>query len=198
MTEAEKFLIVGLGNPGREYRANRHNVGFMTLDRLAAKLGLAFTRRQSDALYTSGRLGGRPVVLAKPQRFMNLSGGPVASLVRFHNIAQERFIVVFDELDLPLGTLRLRPAGGTAGHRGMRSVVEALGTQDFPRLRFGIGRPPGRKDAAAHVLEDFNQDELPLVEVTLDRAVEALETFVTEGIVQAMNRFNAHDDKGVD
>jgi PTH1 family peptidyl-tRNA hydrolase len=198
MTEAEKFLIVGLGNPGREYRANRHNVGFMTLDRLAAKLGLAFTRRQSDALYTSGRLQGRPVVLAKPQRFMNLSGGPVASLVRFHNIAQERFIVVFDELDLPLGTLRLRPEGGTAGHRGMQSLVEALGTQDFPRLRFGIGRPPGRKDAAAHVLEDFNRDELPLVEATLDRAVEALETFVTEGIVPAMNRFNARDDKGVD
>lgn len=211
MTEAEKYLIVGLGNPGREYRANRHNVGFMTLDRLAAKLGLVFTRRQSDALYATGRLApppsalsqgagqaGAPVVLAKPQRYMNLSGGPTASLVRFHGVSLERLMLVFDELDLPLGTLRMRPEGGTSGHRGMQSVVQALGTQAFPRLRVGIGRPPGRKDAAAHVLEDFDEDELPLLEATLDRAALALETFVAEGIAAAMNRFNARGDEGVD
>jgi len=198
MTASEKHLIVGLGNPGREYRANRHNVGFMALDRLAEGLGLAFTRRQADALYTTGRLGGRPVVLAKPQRYMNLSGRPVAALLRFHDIPAERLMVVFDELDLPLGALRLRPEGGTSGHRGMQSIVEALGTQAFPRLRFGIGRPPGRMDPAAYVLQSFGEDELPLAAETLDRAVEAIGVFVTEGIAPAMNRYNARGDEGVD
>lgn len=186
-----KFLIVGLGNPGREYRENRHNVGFMTLDSLARKMSLAFTRRQSDALYAAGRLADAPIILAKPQWYMNLSGRSVASLVKFHDIPLERLIVIFDELDLPLGTLRLRPEGGTSGHHGMESIVEALGTQAFPRLRFGIGRPPGRMDGAAYVLQDFGADERPIVEATITRAVEAVETFLTEGIVTAMNRFNA-------
>ncbi|MBI3760244.1 MAG: aminoacyl-tRNA hydrolase [Chloroflexi bacterium] len=187
----DKYLIVGLGNPGREYRENRHNVGFMTLDRLAQELGLAFTRRQSDALYAAGRMGDIPLVLAKPQRYMNRSGRPVASLLKFHEIPLARLLVIFDELDLPLGTIRLRPEGGTSGHHGMESIVEALGTQIVPRLRFGIGRPPGRMDGAAYVLQDFGADEKPIVEATIARAAEAVEAFVKEGIVAAMNRFNA-------
>jgi PTH1 family peptidyl-tRNA hydrolase len=193
---ADRFLVVGLGNPGREYRGSRHNAGFMVLDALAARLGQAFTRRQADALYATGHIGAAPVVLAKPQRYMNLSGRPVASLVKFYGVPLERLLVVFDEIDLPLGTLRLRPEGGTAGHRGMQSIVEALGTQAFPRLRFGVGRPPGRKAAASHVLQDFSQDERPLVDEALDRAAAAVETFVQEGITIAMNQFNAAGDKG--
>jgi PTH1 family peptidyl-tRNA hydrolase len=198
MTPSEKYLIAGLGNPGREYRDSRHNVGFMVLDRLAQGMGLAFTRRQADALYATGRLGGQPVVLAKPQRYVNLSGRPVASLLRFHDIPPERLLVAFDELDLPLGALRLRPEGGTSGHRGMQSIVEALGTQAFPRLRFGIGRPPGRMDPAAYVLQVFAEDELPLADEMIGRAVEAIRVFVTEGIAPAMNRYNTRGDEGVD
>jgi PTH1 family peptidyl-tRNA hydrolase len=190
----DKFLVVGLGNPGREYRANRHNVGFMAVDRLAQQMGLAFTRRQADALYSAGRLASTPVVLAKPQLFMNLSGRPVASLLNFHAVPLERLLVIFDDLDLPLGTLRLRPEGGTAGHRGMESITATLGTQAFPRLRFGIGRPPGRMDAAAYVLQDFGDDDRPFVEASLDRATNAVEVFVREGIVTAMNRFNPQED----
>ena len=186
----DRFLIVGLGNPGREYRENRHNVGFRTVDALAAKMGVAFTRRQSDALYATGNVGQAPVVLAKPQRYMNLSGRPVASLTRFYDIPLERLLVIFDEIDLPLGTLRLRPEGGTAGHGGMQSIVEALGTQAFPRLRIGVGRPPGRKGAANYVLQDFDEDEQPMLTETIDRAVAAVEVFVLEGIDAAMNRFN--------
>jgi len=191
---ADKFLIAGLGNPGREYRNNRHNAGFMVLDELAARLGEKFTRRQSDSLYITGRLAGASVVLAKPQRYMNLSGRPVASLVRFYDVPLDHLLVVFDELDLPLGALRLRPEGGTSGHRGMESIVEALGTQAFPRLRVGIGRPPGRKGAASHVLEDFDEEELPFVDSALERAAAAVECFVSEGIVPAMNRFNRPGD----
>jgi PTH1 family peptidyl-tRNA hydrolase len=193
---ADRYLIVGLGNPGREYRGSRHNAGFMVVDALAARLGQAFTRRQADALYATGQIGAWPVVLAKPQRYMNLSGRPVASLLKFYNLPLEHLLVVFDEIDLPLGTLRLRPEGGTAGHRGMQSIVDALGTQAFPRLRLGVGRPPGRKAAASHVLQDFGEDEQPVVDEALDRAVAAVEAFVQEGITAAMNRFNAGPDQG--
>ena len=187
----DKYLIVGLGNPGREYRASRHNVGFMALDGMARRFGGAFTRRQANALYAARRLAGAPVVLAKPQSYMNLSGRSVASLLKFYDLPLVRLLVIFDEIDLPLGALRLRPQGGTAGHRGMQSIVETLGSQDFPRLRIGVGRPPGRMEAAAYVLQDFDQADWPLVESTLKRAGDAVEVFVTEGIEAAMNRFNA-------
>ena len=186
----DRFLIVGLGNPGREYRENRHNVGFMALDRLAKEMGGAFTRRQSEALYLAGSLASRPVVLAKPQTYMNLSGRPVAALLRFHDIPLERLLVIFDDLDLPLGTIRLRPEGGTAGHRGMEAIVESLGTNAFPRLRFGISRPPGRMEAAAYVLQDFDEDEKPVAEAALERTTEAVAVFLKDGIVTAMNGFN--------
>jgi PTH1 family peptidyl-tRNA hydrolase len=184
------FLAVGLGNPGRDYRSNRHNVGFMLLDRLAARLGLTFSRYQFKALVTKGECQQQKLVLAKPQTFMNLSGQAVSALVRFYKVPMENLLVVYDDVDLPLGTLRLRPAGGSAGQKGMTSIIEKLGRQDFPRLRIGIGRPSGRMEAAAYVLQDFSTAETELLSITLDRAVDAVLTFVTEGLTMAMNRYN--------
>jgi PTH1 family peptidyl-tRNA hydrolase len=188
---SDKFLIVGLGNPGREYRANRHNVGFMVLDRIVERHALmGFTKKQSKALITTGQLAGAPVILAKPQTYMNLSGATVSSLLRFYDLLLERLLVCFDDIDLPVGTIRLRAEGGSAGQNGMKSIIEHLGTEAFPRLRLGVGRPPGRMDPAAYVLRDFKGDDLDLINVTLDRAVDAVESFIRGGIVQAMNRFN--------
>jgi peptidyl-tRNA hydrolase, PTH1 family len=185
-----KYLIVGLGNPGRDYAFNRHNVGFMLVSRLATKYKTAFTRRQGKSLVTTLRLDEHQVVLAKPQTYMNLSGEAVQSLLRFYDIPLSQLLVCFDELDLPTGTIRLRPGGGSSGHNGMKSLIERLGTREFPRLRIGIGRPPGRMDPAAYVLLDFKEAEAEIMDVTLDRAVEAAETFVKEGINAAMNKFN--------
>ncbi len=186
----EKYLIIGLGNPGRDYAYNRHNVGFMTVSRLAVKHKVAFTRKQGKALITEFRLAEKSVVLAKPQTYMNTSGEAVQALVRFYDLPLAQLLVCFDDLDLSVGTLRLRPTGGSAGQNGMRSIIEHLGTQDFPRLRIGIGRPPGRMDAAAYVLQDFKEAEAEIMDPTLDRAVEAVETFVKDGTVTAMNKFN--------
>jgi len=193
---ADRYLIVGLGNPGREYRSNRHNAGFILLDRLVERhKWMAFTRRQGKALITTGVLGQASLVLAKPQTFMNLSGEAVGSLVRFYNLPLEQLLVVADEIDLPLGTLRLRPDGGSAGHNGMRSIIEQLGTETFPRLRLGVGRPPGVKAAAGYVLRDFRGEDLEIINMALDKGVDAVECFVQEGIVTAMNRFNGPADK---
>lgn len=188
------FLIVGLGNPGRQYRQNRHNVGFMALDHLAARLGVKFTRLEGKALVTKADYQGRRLVLAKPQTFMNESGKAVGSLARFYKAPFEQLLVVYDDVDLPLGTLRLRLEGGSAGHRGMASIIERLGTQAFPRLRIGIGRPPGRKEAAAYVLEDFSTQEVEFLSPALERATEAILTFVTQGMQTAMNQFNRSVD----
>jgi len=190
-----KHLIVGLGNPGRDYVSNRHNVGFMAVDRLARAYTTAFTRRQGKALITSIRVDDKPVVLAKPQTYMNLSGDAVASLIKFYDAPLEQLLVCFDELDLPLGTIRLRAEGGSSGQNGMKSIIEKLGAQNFPRLRLGIGRPPGRMDAAAYVLQDFKGFEAEVMDATLDKAVQAIETFVKHGIVTAMNRFNGGAEK---
>jgi len=183
-------LVVGLGNPGREYAQTRHNVGFQIVTRLAEKHGLSFTRMQNEALVATGRIDDVRVVLAKPQTWMNESGRAVGPLVRFYKVEPARLLIVYDDLDIPLGTLRLRSEGGSAGHKGMRSTIERLGTQSFPRLRVGIGRPPGRMDAADYVLEPFGRDEELLMGSARDRAVEAIECFLAEGIAAAMNRFN--------
>jgi peptidyl-tRNA hydrolase, PTH1 family len=188
---SDKFLIVGLGNPGREYRYNRHNVGFMALDRVVERHQLmGFTKRQGKALITTATLDGAPVILAKPQTYMNASGEAVSSLLRFYDLPLDRLLVCFDDIDLPVGTIRIRPEGGSAGQNGMKSVIRHLGTEAFPRLRLGVGRPPGKKNAAAHVLRDFKQAELEIINVTLDKAVDAIETFVKDGIILAMSRFN--------
>lgn len=188
----EPYLIAGLGNPGPRYAANRHNVGFRCLERLAAAHSLAFNvdARQSRAHVALGTICGRRVVLVKQRTFMNESGRAVVPLTRFYKVQPELLIVVYDDLDLPLGVVRLRPAGGSGGHKGMRSIVEHLGTQNFPRLRIGIGRPPGNMDPAAYVLQDFSAEEEPLLEGTLERAVAAIEVWLCEGIQAAMSQYN--------
>ncbi len=189
-TTAPPYLLVGLGNPGRVYTRNRHNVGFMVIDALARQLNLGTPRLQMKALIQNGHLDGHRVILAKPQTYMNLSGEAVGSLVRYYKIPLAHLLVIHDDLDLPFGVIRLRPGGGAGGHKGLISIIERLGTQAFPRLRFGIGRPPGRMDPADYVLQDFSESDQPALDLLIDRAVQAIRVFVTEGLDTAMNRFN--------
>jgi PTH1 family peptidyl-tRNA hydrolase len=192
MTElSTSFLIVGLGNPGKEYTRNRHNVGFMLLDRRGDDLQVTFSRRKSNAAFAECLLDGKKVYLAKPQTFMNDSGRSVEGLVRYFHIPESQLLVVYDELDLPTGNIRIRPAGGSGGHRGVRSIIHELGTQEFPRMRIGIGRPPGKMDPADYVLQDFSADESIELPLVLKRAAECVRIFVQEGIQAAMNAGNA-------
>lgn len=186
----ERFLIVGLGNPGSEYERTRHNIGFRIVESLAAKYALSFSKRQAKALLAEGTIAERRVLLAKPQTYMNLSGESVRPLIAFYNIPLTNVLIILDDLDLPLGTLRLRPSGSHGGQKGLKSILEQLGTQDVARLRFGIGRPPGRMDAAAYVLQPFAAEEQLLVVETLERAVRAVETWLQFGIQTAMARYN--------
>jgi len=186
----ETFLLVGLGNPGREYRGNRHNLGFMLMDRLAVKLDARFTRLQSRALVAATNYNERKIILAKPQTFMNLSGQSVQGLVHFYKIPLNNLLVAHDDLDLPLGTIRIRPDGGSAGQKGMESILVRFGTDEFPRLRMGIGRLPGRMAGPDYVLQDFSDDEMSVISDTLERATEAVLCFVTEGLDMAMNKYN--------
>jgi len=187
--EEKLKLIVGLGNPGRPYAANRHNVGFRCLDYLARVHGLSFVRDQAKADLASGRIATLRVLLAKPRTYMNLSGQAVRRLARFYKIAPQDILVIYDDLDLPLGVIRLRPEGGSGGHKGMKSIIESLGTEAFPRLRIGIGRPPD-EDVVDYVLSDFTPDEEIAVENAYERVVAAVECFLTEGIAAAMNGYN--------
>jgi PTH1 family peptidyl-tRNA hydrolase len=192
----EFTLIAGLGNPGPKYAANRHNVGFRCVERLGIALGLTLDKDQKQARVALGDFDGRRVVLAKPQTFMNESGRAVAALARFYKVRLDCLLVVYDDLDLPLGSVRLRPEGGSGGHKGMRSIIEHLGTQEFSRLRIGIDRPPGRMDPAAYVLQDFSADEGPLLEETLERAVAAIETWLRQGVEVAMDQYNRRPGDG--
>lgn len=184
------YLILGLGNPGREYRRTRHNIGFMFVDRLAERLDLKFSRLEMKALVTKGGYAGKTVILAKPQTFMNLSGQAGAALLRYYKVSLDHLLVAYDDVDLPLGTIRMRPDGGSAGQKGMASLIDRLGTQKFPRLRLGIGRPPGRMDAAGYVLQEFSSLESELLAAVLDRAVEAALLFIAQGLEAAMNQYN--------
>ncbi len=186
----EAYLIVGLGNPGREYRDTRHNVGFMVVDALARSLDTTLSRVQSNAIVGSGSLAGKRVILAKPQTYMNLSGQAVGPLMKFYKVPNERLMVIHDDLDLPLGVLRLRPGGGSAGQKGVASIIQRLGSQEFARLRVGIGRPNGSKDAADYVLTGFTRGEHPTADAVLARAVDAVRTFIQDDLDKAMNLFN--------
>ncbi len=190
MNQNVPFLIAGLGNPGPDYRQNRHNVGFMVVGSLASALNIPIQRVEMRALVGKGTLEGERLILAKPQTYMNNSGQAVASLARFYKIPPEQLLVVHDDLDLSFGTLRLRPFGGTGGQRGMESIVEKLGTRNFPRLRVGIGRPPGRMDPADYVLHNFDSDQQEFLPEILSRAVKAIQCFVLKDIETAMNEFN--------
>jgi PTH1 family peptidyl-tRNA hydrolase len=189
----DPFLVVGLGNPGPAYRGNRHNVGAMVLDLLAERVGGRFAKHRARADVVEGRLGPLPaprVVLAKPRSYMNESGGPVAGLCGFYKIPVEQLVVVHDELDLPYGSLRLKRGGGDNGHNGLRSITRSLGSREYLRVRFGIGRPPGRMDPADYVLRDFSGAERKDLDVDLDRAADAVEALVREGLEPAQNRYN--------
>jgi len=187
----EVFLVVGLGNPGREYAATRHNIGFRIADHLAKTLGVRFSRQQNHAFIAAGNRGEAKVVLAKPQTYMNLSGQSVAGLLRFYKVPLEHLLVCCDDIDLPFGALRVRASGGSAGQRGMQSILESLSTKEVPRLRFGVGRPPGRMDAADYVLREFDSEEEEALPPIIDTAVQAILTFLDSSLEEAMNRYNA-------
>lgn len=191
-----RYLIVGLGNPGNEYDGTRHNVGFQCIDALAQKHHLEFDRKKkSKAKIALGTIKGQPVLLAKPQTYMNLSGSAIQGLASFYKIPPECILVVFDDLDIAPGTLRIRPKGGTGGHRGLTDIVQRLGTNDIPRIRFGIGRPPGQMDPAAYVLRRFDATEQPAISEAIDRTLHAIETWLTDGIDTAMNHYNGSADE---
>lgn len=189
-------LIVGLGNPGSRYRGTRHNVGWEVLERLARKHDIAIEEDTGWAEVGRGEIGPHRVALARPMTYVNASGTAVADLKRRYRIKAADVFLIVDDLDLPLGRLRLRPKGTAGGHNGLRSVIEALGTDGFPRMRVGIGRPPGETDAADHVLARFSGEERQMLNDALDRAVEALEVAIVEGVDVSMNRFNAKRQDG--
>jgi PTH1 family peptidyl-tRNA hydrolase len=184
------YLLIGLGNPGREYRDNRHNIGFMLIDRLAVRLDARGMKVQSKAIVTNATYLERKLILAKPQTYMNLSGHSAQGLLNFYKIPVENMLVAHDDLDLPFGTIRIRPKGGPGGQKGMASTIEQLGTNGFPRLRMGIGRPPGRMDPAAYVLQNFSKDEFKSLSEIIDRAADAALEFVVNGVNMAMNKYN--------
>lgn len=190
MTSETSYLLIGLGNPGREYQNNRHNFGFMLIDRLAVRINARGLKVQSKAIVTSGLYQDRKIILAKPQTYMNLSGQAAQGLLNFYKIPMENMLIAHDDLDIPFGTIRIRPKGGPGGQGGMASTIEKLGTKDFPRLRLGIGRPPGRMDPAAFVLQDFSREEMKLISEILDRAADAALEFVVSGLSAAMNKYN--------
>ncbi|NTW08768.1 MAG: aminoacyl-tRNA hydrolase [Anaerolineaceae bacterium] len=189
------FLIAGLGNPGRDYRHNRHNVGFMALDELASRFKIPMSKVQARAITGIGMVEGRRVILTKPQTYMNLSGTSVSSLARYYKVETDHLLVIHDDIDLPLGTLRIRAQGSAGGQKGMVSIIERLGTNQFPRARLGVGRPPGRMPTADYVLEDFFPEEKYLLGRVFSRLVSAIDTFIYEGIEPAMTRFNGPVDK---
>ncbi len=186
----DRYLIVGLGNPGPRYAGNRHNAGFLVVDLLAERLGGRFTSHRGRCEIVEGRMAGTPVVLAKPLSFMNESGGPVINAARYFKVPIERIAVVHDELDLPFGSLRLKRGGGEGGHNGLRSMSSALASKDYARVRFGIGRPPGRQDPADYVLKDFAAVERKQLGFLVDRAADATELLVAQGLLAAQNTYH--------
>jgi PTH1 family peptidyl-tRNA hydrolase len=187
----DTWLVVGLGNPGPTYAGHRHNVGAMVVDLLAQRVGGRFKAHKGRADLVEGRLAGARAVLAKPKSYMNESGGPVSSVAGFFKVPSERLVVVHDELDIPYGALRLKRGGGDNGHNGLRSIRVSLGTGDWLRVRVGIGRPPGRQDPADFVLKDFSAAERKDLDFHVDRAADAVEALLTEGLEAAQNRFHA-------
>jgi PTH1 family peptidyl-tRNA hydrolase len=185
-------LIVGLGNPGREYRETRHNVGFMVVDEIARRHNIGWGAGPSQIAETlvGKRFGPEPLMLAKPLTYMNLSGDVVAGLARYFDIAHDDLFVVVDEAALPFGKLRARARGSAGGHNGLKSVIERLGSTDFPRLRLGVGRGDGRRDLADHVLAKFEKGEQPDLETLITKAADAAEMFAAEGIARVMNVYN--------
>jgi peptidyl-tRNA hydrolase, PTH1 family len=185
-------LVIGLGNPGPDYADTRHNVGFGVVELLAARAGGGrFSKHRANADVLEGRLAGRRVVFAKPRTYMNVSGGPVAGLVRYFSVPVEDLIVIHDDLDLGFGVIRLKRGGGEGGHNGLRSISASLGTKEYLRVRFGIGRPPGRQDPSDYVLKRFSGTERKELEFAIDLAADAAEALLSDGLEPAQNRFHA-------
>lgn len=192
MAEPPLALVVGLGNPGPHYARTRHNLGFMVADRLAARMGSKFkAHKRSGAEVATGRLCGRSVVLARPRSYMNESGRQVAPLAKFFSVPPGNVTVIHDDLDLDFGRIRLKLGGGEGGHNGLRSIAAVLGSKDFQRVRIGIGRPPGRKDPAAFVLEPFTADEADQVPAICEQAADATELLIELGLESAQNVVHA-------
>jgi PTH1 family peptidyl-tRNA hydrolase len=187
------WLVIGLGNPGAQYAGNRHNVGQMVVDELASRLGATFKSHKTPSRVAEAflRPGGPKLVLAKPNSYMNTSGGPVSALAKFYGVPVERTVVVHDELDIPFDTVRLKRGGGHGGHNGLRDLAKALNSPDFTRVRVGVGRPPGRQDAADFVLKDFAGAERQALPNLLADAADAVEAVVDDGLVAAQQRFHA-------
>jgi PTH1 family peptidyl-tRNA hydrolase len=190
MAEDGPWLVVGLGNPGPGYAGNRHNAGAMVVDILAGRVGAKFKAHRARADVVETRFGTDRVVLAKPRSYMNESGGPVVALRDFFKLPVQRIVVVHDELDLGFGVLRLKLGGGDNGHNGLKSLRRALGSGDFHRVRVGIGRPPGRQDPADWVLRDFSAAERKELDLHLERAADAVEALVADGLAAAQNGYN--------
>lgn len=189
----DRFLIVGLGNPGPRYAATRHNIGYAVVELIALRVAgraARFKAHRSRCEIMETRLGGVPVVLARPMSYMNESGGPVNAAARFFKVPIERIVAVHDDLDLPFGALRVKRGGGEGGHNGLRSMSSALGSKEYARVRFGIGRPPGRQDPADFVLREFGSAERKQLPYLIDRAADATEAIVTVGLDAAQNEFN--------
>jgi len=193
---AGRWLVAGLGNPGPGYAGNRHNAGFLVADLLAARMGIRFRAGKYQAAVADGRLAGRPVTLAKPMTFMNASGGPVAGLAGYYRLPLSQLVVIHDELDLPFGAIRLKLGGGDNGHNGLRSLTSSLGSRDFYRVRFGIGRPPDRMDPAVFVLRDFSVAERKELPLLLDRAADAVTALLADGLAAAQNAFHGAGTAG--
>jgi len=184
------YLVVGLGNPGPKYAGHRHNAGSMVVDLLAGRVGGRFKAHRGLVDLLETRLEGERVALVKPKCYMNESGGPVASIRDFFKVPADRIVVIYDELDLPYGTVRLKLGGGDSGHNGVKSMTKSLGTRDYLRVRFGIGRPPGRQDPADYVLSDFSAAERKELPFHIDRTADAVVTLVTGGLQAAQNTFH--------
>jgi PTH1 family peptidyl-tRNA hydrolase len=189
--ELLSFFLAGLGNPGKEYEQNRHNIGFMVLNRFATKHGESFSKYEKQALITKFSIEKKRLILAKPQTFMNRSGKAIVPLVRYYKIPLENMLIAYDDIDLPFGIIRIRPSGGAGGHKGLASIINQLGTNKFPRMRIGIGRPPGKQNAASYVLKNFSASESDDLEIILETSCEAMIVFLQDGIEAAMNRFNS-------
>jgi len=188
--DGEMFLIAGLGNPGREYRESRHNFGFMVLDRLAERLDVQFNKEQLKALTASAPYEGRRLMLVKPQTYMNESGRAVVPLLRYYKIPQDHLLVIHDDMDLPFGTLRVRPNGSDGGQKGMGSIIAQLGSRDFTRLRCGIGHPPGQMEVSDYVLNKFGKEDEELLPSVLDKAASCALDFTVRGFTYCMNNYN--------
>jgi len=184
------YLIVGLGNPGREYENTRHNIGFLVIDRLANKWGCDLHRMKYRALMGECQFGGDKVILVKPQTYMNNSGEAVARFIRFYQPSLEHLLVVFDDLDLPFGSIRFRPSGGSSGQKGMQSIIDQLGQDGFPRLRVGVGRPPGDIETSDYILKPFKKNEQETLHKILLTSTEAVETFIRDGLEKSMTIYN--------